>query len=108
MCLTLLGYNTSEGTYTGTKSVVVESPLNGYTVYNGGNTNCWLNGSLIVPGASKSIGGNVGEIFTGNIDLMFSVPAGLTDPPVNSATVTQKWYTNIPTEIYAEFKRNLK
>lgn len=96
MCFMFLEYNTNEATYDGTRNVVVESPLNGYTVYNNGNTNIWLNGTIILPGASKSIGGNYGEIYRGRIDLIFRIPAGLSDPPVNEAIVTQKWYVNIP------------
>jgi hypothetical protein len=88
---TILFYNISTDTYQLNTSVTPDKNLNGFTVKNsapiGGNT-VFINGDPLVPGESKTVGGNRGEIFRGRIDITFLVPA----LGVNSVVLTQKFY----------------
>lgn len=88
----LLPYATSEQTYTGVKNVQWAEYLNAFSIHNTGNTIVVFRGDPIPPGASKSIGGNRGEVYTGRLDIMFQLPSPAPPTPINSCVVTQKYY----------------
>ena len=88
-------YNTSTQEYVRLNSVVVQRGCNAVSVKNAGTTMVFWNGEPLVPGESKSVGGNEGEEYVGRIDLTFGAAAV---PPATVATpsvwVTQKFYTD--------------
>jgi hypothetical protein len=88
----LLPYNTSVQIYTGSKQVVIAPYLNGITVKNEGNTNVIFQGDTLLPGDSKSQGGNTGEVYWARIDITFQVPVPAPAVINNSAVVSQKYY----------------
>jgi hypothetical protein len=70
--------------------------LNGFTVKNSGTTFCQVNDDTLVPGESKSFGGNWGELYNGRLYVRFVTQ---TPPPltvVNLCFVTQKYYVAPP------------
>lgn len=85
-------YNTTTQEYTSLRSVNVDKLCNGFTVNNVGTTICLVNGDPLQPGDSKTVGGNVGEVYVGRIDLAFMVPDPAPSEIINSAFVTQKFY----------------
>src|ERR1700684_1395392 len=89
----VLFYNISTDTYQGNVSITPDRNLNGFTIKNtapvGGNT-VFLNGDPLVPGESKTVGGNRGEIYRGRIDITFLNPA--VGP--SSVVITQKFYVS--------------
>jgi len=89
-----LRYNTDTRIYQQAAKVTLDRLTNGVTVKNNGNTVCLFNSDPLLPGESKAVGGNYGEIYTGRLDISFNVigltPAPVT--PVNSAVVTYKFY----------------
>jgi hypothetical protein len=87
-----LRYNTQVQEYRSLRSVNVDKLCNGFTVNNAGTTIVTLNGEPIQPGATKTVGGNEGEVYVGRIDLAFYVPTPAPATIVNSAWVTQKFY----------------
>jgi hypothetical protein len=88
-------YNSSSQEYIKQTSVVVERPCNGVSVKNAGTTMVFFNGEPLVPGESKSVGGNQDEEYVGRIDLIFGNTAV---PPAtvatNSAWVSQKFFVD--------------
>jgi hypothetical protein len=88
-----LWYNTSTQSYSDMESVVLDKYLNSFTVKNAGTTLLSVNQDILQPGESKSFGANAGEVYVGRCDINFV----LQDPPpasiINSAVVTQKFYT---------------
>jgi hypothetical protein len=90
-------YNITVAPYTSSQDVPVVERCNGYTVTNVGDTIAEVNGMVIFPSAtpatdlgdSRSVGGNVGEIYRGNIRLLFRQPLGA-NPAVE---IIQKFYT---------------
>lgn len=76
-----------------TQGINVHDMCNAIAVKNGGNTDCKFNGEIIPAGGSKGISMHAGDEYAGRIDISFTVPAGLIDPPVNLAYLTQIFYT---------------
>lgn len=85
-------YNTSTLEYIAQRSVVLDKLCNGVTVINKGNTIAMWNGLPLQPNESMTVGGNVGEVFVGRVDISFSLPTPAPPTPVNSAWVIQKFY----------------
>ncbi len=80
------------GTYTRPQEVQWQKWLNGFFVHNTGTTIVIFGGDIVLPGASKSFGGNWAELYKGRLDFMFQVP---TPPPMtitNEVRITQKYY----------------
>jgi hypothetical protein len=94
MCFKPLKYNVIVNTFNdnGMQSVNVDPLCNGFVVKNEGNTLVKIMGETILPNASKSVGGNLGEIFEGKIDLYFALPTPAPATPINLCIVTQKVY----------------
>jgi len=76
-------------------NVEVQQNCNGVSIRNIGNTTAVINGVQILPapapglsGESYSFGGNLGEIYTGRLQLRFLLPIG-TNPNVE---IIQKFY----------------
>ncbi len=96
-----LVYNTTGAQEYGPgKAIARVQNCNGFTVTNVGDTTVTVNGRILYPGVpgtsigdSVSIGGNRGEIYTGNINIKFG--AGAT-PLV---LVEQKFYLLSPNQI---------
>lgn len=94
MCLVLLPYSIDQSSWNNQVNISNPDDMNGFTLYNGGNTMLVLNQSIqIVPGASFSAGGNLGEIYKGKIEIMFKDLGAPT--PVNQAILTRKFYTGL-------------
>jgi hypothetical protein len=89
-------YNISVATYSQSGFIDVIENCNGFTFTNLGDTIAEVNGMVIFPSAtpatdlgdSRSIGGNAGEIYKGNIKLSFRQPLGVA-PLVE---IAQKFY----------------
>lgn len=94
MCFKLLKYNIITNTFNGIgiQSVNVDPLCNGFVIKNEGNTLVKVMGETIKPDASKSIGGNYGEVFEGKVDLFFALPNPAPLIPENLCIVTQKVY----------------
>lgn len=93
MCGLLFKYREVEQVYGVQSRVIYPDYTNGYSLFNNGNTNIILNNSeTIVPGASKSVGGNAAEIYEGRLDVKFEVPTPAPGTPTNSAVFTFKYY----------------
>jgi hypothetical protein len=77
-------YNISVATYNQSGFIDVIENCNGFTFTNLGDTIAEVNGMVVFPSAtpatdlgdSRSIGGNQGEIYSGNIKLSFRAPVG--------------------------------
>ena len=73
-------YNFLINFYTQNTHVIVDEMCNGYTAINKGTIRAMINGIELLPGSgtasgeSISFGGNLGEIFSGRIDVTF--PSG--------------------------------
>lgn len=87
-----LRYNIDVQEYRALRSVNVDKLCNGVSVNNAGTTIVTWNGEPIQPGATKTVGGNEGEVYIGRIDLAFYMPSPAPGVIVNSAWVTQKFY----------------
>lgn len=87
-----LPYNISTQVYDGTKQVIVEKLVNGFSIHNTGTTDLYFNGDRIGPGESKTVGGNTGEIYSGKISLYYRIPTPAPATIINMCTVTQKYY----------------
>jgi hypothetical protein len=87
-----INYSTSNVLYQRQISVTVDKLCNGFSAKNAGTTIVLLNGEPLQPGESKSIGGNLGEIFVGRIDIAFLLPTPAPATIVNACYVTQKTY----------------
>jgi hypothetical protein len=90
-----LKYNVSTQIYVQAGDVRVVDHVNALLLHNTGNTNLIVNGDILIPGQSKSIGGNVGEIFAGPLELRFMIPSPAPSPITNEVRVTQKFYVNV-------------
>lgn len=96
MCNKGRQYNISVEIVTEAKEVTRVRNCNGIMFTNVGDTIAFVNGMVIFPSAtpttdlgdSRSIGGNEGELYTGNITLVFAQPLGVT-PRVE---IVQKFY----------------
>ena len=94
MCMKLLKYRDNEQVYTTADRIIFPPFTNGWTLKNNGNTNVVLNNAeTLPPGASKSIGGNYGEIYDGRLDIRFTMPTPAPVTPLNKAVLTFKYYT---------------
>jgi hypothetical protein len=76
-------YNISTVNYNSGGVITRDTPMNGFTVTNIGDTAAMVNGMLIGPaippavvGDSISIGGNENEQFVGHLTLSFVIPLG--------------------------------
>lgn len=84
MKLPIQKYNIAIGTYNTSQFIDVVENCNGFTFTNIGDTIAEVNGQVIFPSAtpltalgdSRSIGGNEGEIYKGNMRLLFRTPLG--------------------------------
>lgn len=85
-------------TYSRQQKVNVPYLCNAITVKNTGNIICVVDEDPIQPGASKSMGGNRGEILTGRHDISFTTAGMAVIPPTQnpSAVVTAKFYVTAP------------
>lgn len=95
--MSFLKFNLTKAiTYDRTVKIPVVRNCNGFMFTNLGDTIASVNGMIIFPsptpatdlGDSRSIIGNVGEIYSGFLDLQFQAPLGAT-PLVE---VVQKYY----------------
>lgn len=93
--MNLMPYNAITGTYTQDTEVEVQNFCNGYVARNTGDTIVFVNGVRLLPapgvglsGESISVGGNLGEIYKGRIQVRFNAPLGAA-PTVE---ITQKFY----------------
>lgn len=70
-------YNFVIETVTDKRSIIVDERCNGFTCINQGDDTAIVNGVMLHPGSptangeSWAIGGNLGEIFRGRIDIKF-------------------------------------
>lgn len=87
-----LRYNQATQIYTSVQQVQWDKYLNGFEIYNSGNTNVYFNNGIIPPGGSKTFGGNFGEIYAGRLDINFRTPSPAPSTIINEVTVTQKFY----------------
>jgi len=75
-------------------NITLDPWSNGLSVKNTGNSICIFNDDPLLPGESKTIGGNKGELLRGRYALKFQTPA--TAPPGyvqnDQAVVTEKYY----------------
>lgn len=85
-------YNTFVQQYTAAQFVVADPLCNGFSIFNDGNTIAHLNDEPIYPFTSKTVGGNEGEIYVGQIKLKFTNPTPAPGSPENSVWITQKFY----------------
>lgn len=75
-------YNFLTSVYTTSQKVVVHETCNGFTAVNQGVTDAIVNGielkagTATSSGESISLGGDVGEIFKGRIDIYFPATTG--------------------------------
>lgn len=91
-------FNQTVNRYTESTKIKVEKGCNAVQVTNLGTSTIQINGITLFPsttpatvaGDSVSFGGNLGEVYKGNLDLTIVLPTGLT--PV--AEVIQKFYIN--------------
>lgn len=76
-----LQYNIQGYSYTVSQDVPVENNLNGFTVINEGDGTAFVNGIELKPyppgrpdltGESVSVGGNLGELYRGRIEIKFA------------------------------------
>lgn len=96
MCqLQFLEYNISTLIYSQADQIRIVDKCNGMLLHNTGTTNLIVNGDLLTPGQSKTIGGNVGELFTGPLAVRFTVPIPAPTTITNQVTVTSKFYTRV-------------
>lgn len=92
MCLAFIKYNVSTQVYTAPGDVRIDPWCNGMLIHNTGTTYLYANGDLILPGSSKSIGGNLGEIFHGPLTILYTTQTPAPATIINQVTITQKWY----------------
>jgi hypothetical protein len=94
-CCGFLRYNTT-GAVTYNSGTIVKrvGNCNGYIAINTGNDPVTVADTILYPGVpgtsngdSKTVGGNAGEIFLGNIRIVFS---GIGNAP--AVTIEQKFY----------------
>lgn len=91
-----VGYNTTEAQlYTTNQRIARVDNCNGFRAINTGDTPVRVNGQLLYPGTvgtnngeGETIGGNLGEIYLGYIDIAFEAPIGAR-PEVS---IRQKYY----------------
>lgn len=77
-------YNINTQTYRISTNVPIMLNCNGYTFTNIGGVICRVNGMVVFPavnplttlGDSRSVGGNEGEVYKGNIEVIFDAGAG--------------------------------
>jgi len=89
-------YNVQVNNYVKSQYIPVAKNCNGFTVTNIGDTALTINDIILFPSAtpatvlgdSVSIGGNEGEIYTGNLKLSFLVPVGAAP----NVQIIQKYY----------------
>jgi hypothetical protein len=93
-----LKYNISTQTFTKSGRVNISTTCNGWSVINLGTSNVLVNQDTLIPGESKTVGGNYGEIYIGRVDLLFQ-GAG-----TNNAVFTEKYYMDGP--VYDPVKNN--
>jgi hypothetical protein len=76
----------------GTTNVQIGNNVNGFTVKNAGNTIVVFNQEQLQPGESFTVGGNIGEIYSGRVDIYFRLPVPPPGTPVNMCWITVKFY----------------
>jgi hypothetical protein len=90
-------WNEVTNIYTTSGKITVQRGCNGYTATNIGDTPVRINGKVLFPSAtpltvlgdSISLGGNRGEIYKGQIIVMFATPLGA----LPQVEIIQKFYT---------------
>jgi hypothetical protein len=87
-----LRFNFATQIYYAPGEIPLEPWCNGITIKNNGTTNVLFQGDTLIPGESKTIGGNRKEILKGRVDLGFVVPTPAPTTITNYCTVTQKFY----------------
>ena len=85
-------WNQFSGTYVRAGEVQWQKWLNGFLVENTGTTWLYFAGALILPGASKSYGGNRAEIYRGRLDYRFLTQTPAPGTITNQVQITQKFY----------------
>ena len=75
-------------------AVALPEYMNGVTVKNSGTVNLYWDDDLIIPGDFKALGGNLGEIFAGDVTLKWIEQTPAPTPAIREATVTAKFYIN--------------
>jgi len=92
----ILPFNVQGAAYTTNQDILVEKNLNAFTVVNEGDGILFINGIELKPfppghpeltGEAVTIGGNLGEVYQGRIELRFT--AGQVTP---KAVVIKKFY----------------
>ncbi len=97
MDIKFLRWNTTSAmTYTTGQTVPRVDNCNGFIAKNIGDTIAFINDDILYPapgpgasGESKTVGGNLGEIYLGQIKLRFDAIAPGTNPAVS---IEQKFY----------------
>lgn len=87
-----LPWDQMTGVYQLPQEVQWQKWLNGFYVHNTGTTNIIFGGDLILPGASKSFGGNWAELYLGRLDFFFQIPTPAPPTITNQVRITQKYY----------------
>jgi hypothetical protein len=87
-----LKYNFATQIYYAPGEIPLEPWCNGIVVKNNGTTYVIFQGDVLLPGESKSIGGNRKEILQGRVDLTFFLQTPAPGTIINQCTVTQKFY----------------
>ncbi len=96
-CFDPFEFNIVTLTYTVSKNITVQRGCNGVTITNLGTSIVQINGITLFPSAtpatvagdSFTFGGNLGETYKGELNLVMVLPLGAT--PL--AQITQKFYT---------------
>lgn len=79
--------------YSTQQFVVFDRQCNAWTIKNAGNTLLNFDEEVLLPGESKSVGGNEGEIYSGGRKrIYFTVPSPAPATISNIAWLTQKIY----------------
>lgn len=85
-----LGYNVIVQTYTQQQEIEVTARCNGWSARNIGTDTAKVNGITLTTGQSVTIGGNLGEIYEGRIQVSFLTAL---NPLLE---IVQKYYLNEP------------
>lgn len=87
-----LPYDQATQVYTNPRDVQWAKWLNGFVINNVGTTWIYFNGGRILPGQSKTFGGNFAELYKGNLDFRFFTQSPPPATVVNQVEITQKFY----------------
>lgn len=95
MCGKALKYDIIRTPYNKNAQVSLDARCNGFTLKNTGTTLLNWDGEYLTPGQSVAVGGNVGEVFQGRVDIFFKTQSPAPSTITNAALVTQKVYIEI-------------